>query len=498
MWAEGSRARTVAGLQLCVTVTGETTEALRVARDQAAEADLVELRLDGLRDVDVAGALADRRLPVVVTCRRIEDGGRFSGADEERRRWLREALAGGAEYVDVEWDAPFRHDLVAMDASRVVLSLHDLSGMPSDLGARYRAMRSTGAAVVKIAVRTSRLSDLLPLAQLGQQVRQADERAVLIGMGNAGVASRVLADRFGSCWSYAGRAAPGQIDAERLVAEFGLRRLSTASELYGVVGNPIMHSLSSCMHNAAFQAVNRDAVYLPLEAADADDCFAFADAFGARGLSVTAPFKEALMSRAKERDSVAERVGAVNTLRRCATGWVGMNSDVAGFLDPLWGRLELKGARAAVVGAGGAARAVCEGLSSVGADVTVYARDRDRARDAAAPTASAARSLPPPGGSWDLLVNATPVGTAPAVDETPVPGTILSGGLVYDLVYNPAETRLLREARAAGCETIGGLDMLVAQAVRQFEWWTGQRLDRSIFREAARARLAKVSEEAAA
>jgi len=485
------------GPQVCVTVTGATTRELRAARDGATDADLVELRLDGAREIDIAGVLAGRCLPVVVTCRTERDGGRYAGGEEDRRRWLLEALACGAEYVDVEWDAGYRRDLVAAHGARVVLSLHDVDGMPRELEARYRAMRSTGAAVVKIAARARRLSDLLPLARLGEQVRRAGERAVLIGMGNAGVPSRVLAARFGSCWSYAGSAASGQIDAPRLVHEFRIRRLSASSELYGVVGNPIMHSLSPSMHNALFQQMDRDAVYLPLEGADAEDCVTFADAFGVSGLSVTAPFKEALVKRAQELEPVAARVGAVNTLRRCEAGWAGMNSDVAGFLDPLSGRLELAGMRAAVVGAGGAARAVCVALSGVGAEVTVYARDLERARNAAAGTASRAGVLPPPGGSWDLLVNATPVGTAPQRDATPVAASALTGRFVYDLVYTPAETRLLREARAAGCETLGGLEMLVAQACGQFEWWTGQRPDRSVVREAALARLAATEEAAA-
>ena len=163
------------GTQECVTVTGTTTRELREARDGATDADLVELRLDGAREIDIAGVLAGRCLPVVVTCRTERDGGRYAGGEEDRRRWLLEALACGAEYVDVEWDAGYSRDLVAAHGARVVLSLHDVDGMPRELEARYRAMRSTGAAVAKIAARARRLSDLLPLARLGEQVRRAGE-----------------------------------------------------------------------------------------------------------------------------------------------------------------------------------------------------------------------------------------------------------------------------------------------------------------------------------
>jgi shikimate dehydrogenase len=253
-----------------------------------------------------------------------------------------------------------------------------------------------------------------------------------------------------------------------------------------------MHSLSPAMHNAAFRAAEVDAVYLPLAATDFQDFLGFAAALGIKGASVTAPFKLDAFEAAEECDPVSRRIQSVNTLRRDGARWVGCNTDVTGFLEPLGGALTIKGRRATILGAGGAARAASEALSSAGAHVSVSARRADRAAQTATLTGAGTADWPPPAGSWDLLVNATPVGTAPNVHATPLPGGPFDGELVYDLVYNPPYTQLLRDAEAAGCRTLGGLDMLVAQAELQFEWWTGSRpLERSM-RDAALAALERI------
>src|SRR5688572_10411465 len=232
---------------LCETVTAETMAGLLSARDRAVEADMIELRLDGVQDVDVAGALHGRLKPAIVTCRPRWEGGRFDGSEEERAAILSRALAAGAEYVDIEWRSAF-DDLVQRHRSNVVLSSHDFSGVPEDLQSRVRAMRSIGAAVVKIAVMATRLTDTLPLVDIA---RGCD--AVVIGMGDAGVPSRLLAARFVSRWTYGGDGiAPGQVPVRQMVERFRFRAVAPHTAVYGVVGDNVMHSLSPAMHNAAF------------------------------------------------------------------------------------------------------------------------------------------------------------------------------------------------------------------------------------------------------
>jgi 3-dehydroquinate dehydratase/shikimate dehydrogenase len=476
---------------VCVTVTAPTTAELRRRRDQAAEtADLIELRLDSVADPDVAGALAGRTRPVIVTCRPAWEGGAFDGPEEERRRLLGQALICGAEYVDVEWRAGF--DEIVGGGRRIVLSFHDFDGVPADLSARVRAMRATGAEIVKVAVQAKRLTDCLPLLDLGAEAG-GDGGVVLIAMGERGLASRVLAGRFGSVWTYAGCVAGvGQLAPRTLLDEYRFRSIGNATAVYGVAGLPVAHSVSPAMHNAAFRSVGCDAVYLPLPAADADDFVGFAKAFGLRGASVTIPFKVAMLDRVDEVDPVARRIGALNTICVDRRRWVGRNSDVSGFLHPLESLgVALEGRRAAVLGAGGSARAVAIALADSGARVSVHARRPESAEAVATLAAGRAEPWPPVPGSWDLLVNCTPVGMHPRVSDTPLPAAALTGDTVYDLVYNPGETRLLREAAAAGCRAIGGLDMLVAQAQAQFEWWTGTRPDAVVMKAAAMQRLAE-------
>ncbi len=477
---------------LCVTITAPTTEELRRRRDLVTDADLVELRLDTVSDPDVAAALAGRRLPVIVTCRAKWEGGGFEGSEDERRAVLRQALDLGADFVDIEWRANFP-ELLAEYGRRIVLSSHDFDGVPADLTEQARAMRATGAAIVKIAVKASRLADCITLLELSRTFGH-NERAVLIAMGDAGSATRILAQRFGSAWTYAGGVRDvGQLSASRLLEQFRYRSISAVTDIYGLVGLPVSHSVSPAMHNAAFAASGINAVYLPLPASDTDDFIAFAKAFHLKGASVTIPYKVSLFDRVQEMDELARVVGALNTLRMTGDHWAARNTDVAGFLQPLRARsVPLSGRRTSILGAGGSARAVAVALAGAGARVTVHARDARKAGTVASLVSGSTGPFVPAADSWDLLVNCTPVGMHPRIDQSPLPSVALpSRGVVYDLIYNPVTTLLLRDAATAGADTIGGLDMLVGQAQEQFEWWTGVEPPAGVMRAAAMKQLSE-------
>ena len=470
---------------LCATVTADSMAELRHRRDQVQGADLVELRLDGIRDLDVAGALAGRRLPIIATLRPTWQGGRYDGDEAARVALLEQAWTLGAEYVDVE-DGAAEALMRLSHGARIVRSYHDFAGLPADAADRVRRLLASGAEVVKFAALAHRLADVVTLAELA---RPASGRAVVIGMGPCGAASRILAAHLGSPWTYAGDGvAPGQLSLARMRDEFHVPAITAKTAVYGLVGRPVEHSLSPAMHNAAFRAAGLDAIYVPLPAADFADFEAFAHAFAVRGVSVTAPYKLDAHHAAGAAAADAG-LGAINTLMRTADGWAGRNTDIEGFLAPLRNRV-LRDARVAVLGAGGAARAVAAALAGTGAQVRLHARRADAARTTAAACGVEAGAWPPD-NEWDVLVNATPAGTAPLVDAVPfaLDGS-LTGRLVYDLVYNPPETALLRRARSLGAEVLGGLPMLVAQAAAQFHWWTGHRPSSSLMLDAARARLA--------
>ena len=474
-------------VKICETVMARTMAELRAARD-ASGADLVELRLDGVVDMDVAGALADRRKPVIVTCRSAAEGGRFDGAEETRLAILAQAIRLNAEYIDVEWRAD-RSQLPWGKVTNIVLSHHVFDGVPADLRDRVRAMRGEIADVVKIAVPATCLRDCVAL----RDAVKGHGRHVAIAMGEPGWITRTHPALFGSQWSYAGIAAPGQMSAATLRDCYRVHRTSAQSALYAIAGAPLGHSASPAMHNAAFQHLKIDAVFVPFESADAADFHDAAIALGVQGASVTAPLKQSVLPFVRLQDREAEDIGTINTLRRAEGGWEARNFDADGFLAPIEARgWELWGKRAVVLGAGGAARTAAWVLSRQGAEVAIAARDRGRS-SALAEAVGVATADWPPRGDWDLLVNATPVGTWPAHEHMPISLDAVKAERVYDLVYNPADTRLLREARAAGFEAMGGLDMLLAQAARQFEWWTGQPAPVDVMRDAAVAFLAERS-----
>jgi 3-dehydroquinate dehydratase/shikimate dehydrogenase len=468
------------GPLVCETVTADRMSDLRRARDRAVHADMVELRLDGVQDLDVAGALEGRRVPVIVTCRPAWEGGRFTASEAERLLALKQAIRLGAEFVDVEWRAD-RTSLPHGERTRVILSHHDFDGVPADLPARVRAMQGAGADVIKIAVTAHRVADCLTL----REMLAGDGSHVAVAMGPRGQLTRMLPALFGSLWTYAGDAAPGQLASRTLIDTYRVRQTRATTDLYAVLGAPLGHSASPAMHNAALGDLGLDAVYVPLETSSADEVITLAEALRLRGASVTAPLKQALLERADRVSDVARQIGAVNTLRWTAHGLEGENFDAAGFMAPLDRRgLRPHGQRAVVLGAGGAARAAAWALRAHGARVEICARRAEQAVEIASALHVTTGAWPPAPG-WDLLVNATPVGTWPRVDESPLPRAHLQGRTVYDLVYNPPETLLLRWARAAGVETIDGLEMLIAQARRQCYWWTGREASATAIERAA-------------
>jgi 3-dehydroquinate dehydratase/shikimate dehydrogenase len=463
---------------------------VRRARDAASGADIIEVRLDGVAGASAAGALEGRLRPAIVTCRPRWEGGAFDGSEEDRRQILLDAVAAGAEFVDVELKAQFAAEIIRLRRGRgVIVSMHVFGEPPKDVAECVRSLRSTGAEIVKFAMEAGTLEDTLPLYELGaasDRGRDGQDH-LLIAMGPRGAHTRVLAARLRNRWTYCGDGwAPGQMPVARLLSEFQFRRIKADADLFAVAGSPIDHSLSPAMHNSGFAQAGFNAAYVALDAKDARDFAAFARAMKLSGGSITAPLKVSMMPLMDEIDVLAQQVGAVNTLNVRNGRWIGSNTDVAGFLAPLKGRMALRGARVAVLGAGGAARAVAVALRREGAEVRVCARRRTEARKVAKLVGIQTGAFPPPAGSWDVLVNATSCGSRPGEDSV-MAGVRLDGEIVFDLVYSPAETPLIAQARDAGCWTIGGIEMLIAQAEKQFETWTGAAPPPGLFRAAVDA-----------
>ena len=487
------------GVRVCVALGGLGTTAAIEAMGVAARggADLAELRLDLMPGFDLEALLASRPLPVIVTYRPKRAGGAYVGSEEGRVATLRKALALGAEHVDAEPDTV--HLLRGAGPGKLIVSHHDFAGVTRPLATVYRRLAGLGADIVKMAVTAQRIEDNLEVFEV---LRQADRPTIGLAMGEAGVISRILAGRYGAYLTFAapdeaGGTAPGQVSLGDMVGMYRAGDIGPATALYGVIANPVGHSLSPAIHNAAFSHCGLDAVYLPLLV---EEPVSFLQRFvplGFRGFSVTIPHKQAVIQALDELEPLARRIGAANTVVVSNGRLSGYNSDAEGAVRSIEEFLPsgaaLAGMQALLIGAGGLARALAYALSDRGVRLTIANRGLGRARELATEVGATYVALEKMAGvPADLLLQTTSVGMHPKVGESIVPAAMLHPGLVvYDAVYNPLETRLLREARAAGCVTVSGLGHFVNQAARQFELWTGLEAPRDIMRQVMLTRLAR-------
>jgi 3-dehydroquinate dehydratase/shikimate dehydrogenase len=494
--------------RVCVPVCVRRASELRRAVARASEvADLVEIRFDCLDEEQLAAALpllpallSEAPRQFILTFRPEDEGGRRALDARTRAGFWRAVseqlgavmLQQADAFADIElglFESPHGAGLLeAVPRLKLICSHHDFGGTPSDLENIFERMTRTPARILKLAVRANDITDCAGVMRLLERARREGREMIAVAMGEAGLLTRVLAPARGAFLTYGSldasqATAPGQIAARELRELYRIDEISERTMVTGLVGSPVAHSLSPHMHNAAFAARGLDGVYIPFEVADVDAFVRrMADPrtreldWNLRGFSVTAPHKRAIMSHLDWVERRASEIGAVNTVLIEGKRLHGFNTDAEASVRPLEGLVKLGGARVAVVGAGGAARALLWALGERGARPAIFARNFEAAKELARDFDAQAAALE--GASFDgfeVVVNTTPLGTRGVREgETPATAPQLRGARVaYDLVYNPPETRFLLEARAAGCETLGGLQMLVAQAAEQFRLWTG-------------------------
>lgn len=464
-------------------------------------AKLVELRLDYINgEVNLKRLLVDRPCPVVISCRRDRDGGKWIGPEDTRMMLLRSAIADGAEYVDLEEDVAVA--IPRYGKTKRIISMHDFRKTPDDLESIHARLSDCDADIVKLATMCNQPHDSVRMLQLMQRSKKP---TVGICMGDIGTPSRILAGKFGAPFTFATfhherTLAPGQLSFQQMTENYHYERIGPGTAVYGVVGDPIGHSLSPLIHNAALVRAGMDAVYVPFRV-PREHLLQFLDdapALGIRGLSVTIPHKEMVLRRMAKADRATQGIGAANTLLWSNGEAVGYNTDCQAAIDSLkiaaaeHARPEklpdpfsLEGRTALVLGAGGAAKAIAFGLIGLGADVVIAGRTPNRAQQMAdrlgcrAVDWPARYSVPA-----DILVNCTPVGMHPNVDATPYEKHHLKPSmLVFDTVYNPENTLLVKEAKSQSCTVVGGVDMFVHQAQMQFRLFTGQDAPSDVMRE---------------
>ena len=485
--------------QICVPVCEKNLSAVRSACERASQwADIIELRLDCLDAYPDSVSVSGLQRPVILTFRASEQGGHRKLSREARMAfWKAQAPRGD----DVWWDleADLAHDL-SPDWSHTIVSHHDFSGVPTNLSEIYEQLAQTPARVLKIAVQAKDIVDCIPVFQLIDRAHSEGREIIAIAMGDAGIATRILGPSRGAFLTYGAldddsATAPGQVNARKLRSLYHINKIDSETMVCGLVGLPVMHSVSPHIHNAAFASEGINGVYLPFEVVDVNSFLKRMVHprtreldWNLRGLSITAPHKQAVISYLDWIEPQAKEIGAVNTVVVENDRLLGYNTDAAGLIEPLLSRLDsLAGKKIAIIGAGGAARAAIWALQQQKAVVTLFARDLAKADQLNVPSrALASASFK----DYDVVINATPLGSGVHIDQTPATQQQLNGArFVYDLVYNPMETRFLREARDAGCETLGGLEMLVAQARIQFELWTSTKPSSSIMHDATAALL---------
>ncbi len=477
---------------LIATIIAERTDqAVEAGKAASPYADLLELRLDVLRSPPEELDDLIRRMPapVLATCRREIERGEFTGSEEERVALLRRAVAAGATWVDVEWGSAAEELLQERASAHVILSHHDWEKTPQDLEELHARMKERqGASLIKLVTHARDLDDNLRIRELLARCG-GDGTLAAFCAGEAGVVSRLLGLSWGSAATYGSVGqvgAPGQLPVEQMDRLYRVRRIGPETEFLGVAGHPLGHSLSPQVHAAALRSLDLDIAYLPLPGESPGSLMGLARALPLRGFSVTLPHKESIRAHLDEIDPLAEAIGAVNTVVLRDGRWLGWNTDASGGVEPLARRMDLEGCPVAVLGAGGAARALVHALARRGARVTVFNRSEARARELARAAGVDSRPLSElETHPYRVLVQATPVGMAPRVDEMPVPAEWLHGELIYDLIYNPRETALLRAARRQGLATLEGLQMFLGQAAQQFELFTGEQAPRQVMEEAA-------------
>ena len=493
-------------IRICVPVCAKTFGELeQLAREAANVADLIELRLDCLEEQELATAqekinqlAADLSTPLIITLRPSEQGGHREMSFEQRRQYWQETNLPANAFFDIEKDLCLAGQVP--DWSQVICSHHDFAGVPENIEQLYELMAATPARILKIAIFANDTVDCLPVFRLLRRASDEGRELIALAMGDAGLCTRVLGPSRGSFLTYGSseegtNTAPGQLTVERMKSVYRIQKIDRQTAVYGLIGSPVMHSVSPHIHNAAFKSEDINAVYMPFEVKNLKSFIqqmAHPDSreldWQMMGISITAPHKLDVMQYLDWIEPRAQEVGAVNTIVIDGNKLLGYNTDADGFIRPLLKAIDLDGkARVAVIGAGGAANAALWSLKQKGFEVVLFARDVEKARLLAERFDVSCEPLGASFEGFDVVINATPLGSfGPLVDQTAATSDQLRGvKIVYDLVYNPIETRFMREAKRAGCKTLGGLEMLVAQARLQFKLWTGREAPEAAMRKAA-------------
>jgi 3-dehydroquinate dehydratase/shikimate dehydrogenase len=499
---------------ICVTIGRGRHSSMAQEWKQAAEAgvELVELRVDCLRrEPDIKRILKERPTPLVFTIRRGVDGGLWRGPEDKRQQLIREAIAAGVDYVDLEMDiAP---NIRRFGKTKRIISYHNMKTTPVDIRDIAEQCEALDPDIVKVATSVTTLAEASRVLHLGAVAKVP---TIPIAMGEIGVFTRILGAKYGAPFTFAGFNpervfAAGMQPYQVFEKDYAYNRINAQTELYGVLGDPIEQSLSPTIHNAAFAHLGLNKVMVPFFVPNGELPAFFNELMWLelKGCSVTIPHKEALVPLLQQKEGAVERTGTSNTVVFQEQGRrIGYNTDYRAAMDSLD---EAMGGQAGeedasplfekhvlILGAGGVARSIAFGLMRRGANVTITNRHDDRATQLAEEVGCRAVTWSSRASTLaEVIINCTPVGMHPDVDDTPLPPGAFSrpNMVVFDTIYHPENTMMLKLARERGCKTISGVDMFLRQAALQFKLYTGQDAPMGVMREALRRRLSPLRDE---
>lgn len=479
---------------ICIPIIADNLEdAVKDMAEASKVADIIELRLDYLKNPDLKLLLERRTKPVIVTNRSIREGGKFDGSEEERIAPLKFAIQLQVDYVDIEHDS-IQHisrgtgHSAHISKTKIIVSYHNFRETHGDLISIYQRLSQSSADIIKIVTYANDITDNIKIYQL---LHQSKKPTISFCMGEYGIISRILYKKFGSYLTFAAlqsgkESAPGQISIHELLNTYHVGNQDGQTAIYGLIGNPVSHSISPIIHNTLFNEMGLNSVYVPFKVNNVGDFIVAFRKLDIKGYSVTIPHKESIINHLDAIDPIAKKIGAVNTVVNSYGKLIGFNTDCEAAIKALCSACKLsavskeedrlKGKKVTLLGAGGVARAIAFGLKKRGAHITIVSRNYERAQLLAGDVGCLCGKLDDPQEiETDILINATPVGMFPKVNETPITKNKLKPGMVvFDTVYNPIETKLLQDAKAQGCEVIGGLPMFIQQAAAQFKLWTGR------------------------
>lgn len=457
-------------------------------------AALVELRVDYIRRaVSLQRLLENRACPVVIACRRSTDGGKWRGTEKDRVMLLRSAIAEGADYVDIEEDVASQ--IPRYGKTKRIISFHDFHETPQNLEAIRDRMLKLDPDIIKIATMANHATDNTRVLRLCQDAKVP---TTAFCMGEIGMPSRILCRKFGAPFSYASfhserLLAPGQLSFQEMLEKYRFEEINQDTQVYGVIADPVTHSMSPLVHNANLRHEGMNAIYLPFRVAREDlyDFIEQCPTLSVKGLSVTIPHKEAVLRSINALDEDVAGIRACNTLVFKDDQVYGYNTDCRAAMSSLAQAAgkELKGksftgSTALILGCGGVAKAMAFGLVNRGAKVLVTGRNTRRTEEfAAAMKCISVDWMARHNVVADFVINCTPVGMHPEVNESPFERDALNTDMiVFDTVYNPEQTLLIKFAREVNCRVVTGIDMFVRQAAMQFQLFTGRKANVDLMR----------------